>query len=256
MNKIQSIGIIGFGRFSRLMVRYLSDDFEVTVFDRRNRTEIVADLGGRAGSLDEACGCDLVVPAVPISAMQSVLMKMAPLLGSTSLVMDICSVKTYPVQWMAQLLPPDTAFIATHPMFGPDSAAGTLAGQKMILCRQRIDSNRYGCIRDYLKSKQLVVIETTPEEHDRQMAATLALTHFIGRSLAEYGAEPLDIDTEGYKRLLYTLETVTHDTWELFTDMHHYNPFAKDIRTRFKAAVMRIDARLDEVDPSPTRSTQ
>lgn len=254
MNKIQTIGIIGFGRFSRLMIRYLSSDFKVTVYDRRNRSEVVANLGGRSGSLAEACACDLVVPAVPISAMKSILEQMAPLLSSSSLVVDVCSVKTYPVQWMTELLPVHTAFLATHPMFGPDSAADTLAGQKMILCRQRIDSDRYDCIREYLEMKKLVVIETTPEKHDRQMAATLALTHFIGRSLAEYGAEPLDIDTEGYKRLLHTLETVTHDTWELFMDMHHYNPFAKNVRNRFMAAVEQIDARLQVEGASNPRS--
>ena len=100
------------------------------------------------------------------------------------------------------------------------------------------------------------MIETTPEEHDRQMAATLALTHFIGRSLAEYGAEPLDIDTEGYKRLLFTLEMVTHDTWELFTDMHRYNPFAKDMRDRFIRAAERVDARLRGENPSTRRSSK
>jgi prephenate dehydrogenase len=49
----------------------------------------------------------------------------------------------------------------------------------------------------------------------------------IGRTLSEYGASPLDIDTEGYKRLLHILEVVERDTWQLFQDMHHYNPYAK-----------------------------
>jgi len=47
------------------------------------------------------------------------------------------------------------------------------------------------------------VIEASPSEHDRQIAVSLALTHFIGRSLAGMGAKPQDIDTEGYKRLLH-----------------------------------------------------
>lgn len=246
MKKISTIGIIGFGRFSQLMIRYLADDFTVMVHDRQNRSEAIAHLGGHSGTLAETCARDMVIPSVPISAMKSILERIRPLLNSDSMVVDVCSVKTYPVKWMMELLPPDVAILATHPMFGPDSAGDTLAGQKIVLCRQRIDSDRYNCISDYLKSWRLVVIETTPEAHDRQMAASLALTHFIGRSLAEYGAKPLEIDTEGYKRLLYTLETVTHDTWELFTDMHKYNPFARDVRDRFRAAVERIDAQLQE----------
>ncbi len=256
MNTISTIGIIGFGRFSQLMIRYLADDFKVMVYDRRGRNETIARLSGHAGSLADICAQDVVIPAVPISAMKSILEQICPLLNPDSVVVDVCSVKTYPVKWMREFLPPDMPILATHPMFGPDSAADTLAGQKIILCPQRLDSERYECIRGYLQSRQLAVIETTPEEHDRKMAATLALTHFIGRSLSEYGAEALDIDTEGYKRLLYTLETVTHDTWELFTDMHRYNPFARDVRDRFMAAVELIDARLERESASIPRSSK
>ena len=78
-----------------------------------------------------------------------------------------------------------------------------------------------------------MVVESTPEEHDRQIAVSLALTHFIGRALSEFGAGPLDIDTEGYNRLLHILEVVTHDTWQLFMDMHRYNPFARQQREAF-----------------------
>ncbi len=245
MKQIENIGIIGFGRFGRLMVHYLSNDLTVNVFDRRSRSKAIGEVGGQSRSLEDVCQCDVVIPAIPISAMPGMLQQIAPLLAQSSLVVDICSVKTLPVTWMKKWLPEETAILATHPMFGPDSASKTLSGQKMILCRQRVDDVRYNCIRDFLESKGLVIIETTPEDHDRQMAATLALTHFIGRALDRYGAKPLAIDTEGYKRLLYTLETVTHDTWELFMDMHHYNPYAKEIRTRFKSAVAEVDELID-----------
>jgi prephenate dehydrogenase len=246
MNTISTIGIIGFGRFSQLMIRHLSKDLAVTVYDRQHRTEAISHLGGHAGSLSETCGQDIVIPAVPISAMKSMLEQIGPLLKPDSIVADVCSVKVYPVKWMMTLLPPQVAILATHPMFGPDSAADALSGRKIVLCRQRIDTERYDCIRQYLQFRELVVIEATPDEHDRQIADSLALTHFIGRSLAEYGAPPLTIDTEGYKRLLHTLETVTNDTWELFVDMHKFNPYAQDVRDRFRSAVERIDAQLEK----------
>jgi len=91
----------------------------------------------------------------------------------------------------------------------------------------------------------LVLIESTPEDHDEQIAISLGLTHFIGRSLSEFGAAALDIDSEGYKRLLHVLDVVEHDTWQLFYDMHLYNPYAKEKRAAFMQAMQNISERLD-----------
>ena len=85
----------------------------------------------------------------------------------------------------------------------------------------------------------------TPEEHDRQIVFSLALTHFIGRSLAAFGARKLSIDTEGYKRLLHILGVVTHDTRQLFIDMHRYNPYAKEMRTAFMNAMSEVGSELN-----------
>jgi prephenate dehydrogenase len=90
----------------------------------------------------------------------------------------------------------------------------------------------------------LVLIESTPEDHDEQIAVSLALTHYIGRSLSAFGAAPLDIDSEGYKRLLHILEVVENDTWQLFYDMHQYNPYAQEKRAAFIQAMQRINDQL------------
>lgn len=100
-------------------------------------------------------------------------------------------------------------------------------------------------MKKYLIGKGLNVIEATPEEHDRQIAVSLALTHFIGRGLDEFGAKELTIDTEGYKRLLHILGVVTHDTWQLFRDMYRYNPYAREERLAFMAALKRLEEKLE-----------
>jgi prephenate dehydrogenase len=146
---------------------------------------------------------------------------------------------------MTELLPDSVSIVATHPMFGPDSAADSLKGRKIALCKERIDAHCYEKIKSYLSSKGLIVIETTAAEHDQQIAVSLALTHFIGRSLSEFGANDLSMDTEGYKRLLHILDVVEHDTWQLFEDMHRYNPYAGEKRDAFMKAMQSIEGRLD-----------
>ncbi len=238
------ISILGFGRFGKLMAQYLAKDYDVCVHTRSDCRREIEAAGASAVTFDEACRQKVLILGVPISAMQTTLARIAPKLTPGALVVDVCSVKEYPVRLMQERLPADVSILATHPMFGPDSAANSLKGRKIVVCRERIETDYYQKIVSYLKSTGLVVIETSPEAHDRQIAISLALTHFIGRSLSEFGAVPLDIDTEGYKRLLHVLGVVENDTWQLFEDMNTYNPYAADSRQAFMDAVQTIQNKL------------
>ncbi len=242
---MSSIGIIGFGRFGELTARYLSTDFSVIVSTRSNKDDKILACGARPASFEAACRQQIVILCMPISAMQATLRQVAPQLRADALVVDVCSVKVYPVQWMRDLLPDSVSILPTHPMFGPDSAADSLQDCKIVLCPERIATDQYERISSWLKSQGLVVIKTTAQEHDEKIAVSLSLTHFIGRSLSAFGARDLDIDTEGYKRLMHILGVVSHDTWQLFEDMHNYNPYAKQKREAFIAAMTDIHERLD-----------
>ena len=246
------IGIIGFGRFGTLTARYLAQDFNVIVSSGSQSAAVIEAVGASKASLEDVCAQPFVVLCVPISAIQETLKKIATLIAEGSVVIDVCSVKKYPVDWMQRWLPDHVNILGTHPMFGPDSADDSLKDRKMVLCNISTPKEIYQKIHDYLVGKGLDIIETTPDEHDRQIAVSLSLTHFIGRSMAEFGAEKLRIDTEGYKRLTYTLEVVEHDTWQLFQDMHKFNPYARGIREEFMAAMRRIDDKLKQYGETNT----
>ena len=80
---------------------------------------------------------------------------------------------------MTDILPHTVSILATHPMFGPDSAADSLQDRKICLCRVRVPEKQYNRIKTYLTSKGLIVIEATAQEHDKQIATSLSLTHFM-----------------------------------------------------------------------------
>ena len=243
------IGIIGFGRFGKLTARYLADEYDVAVYHRTDKSAEIERTGARAASLETVCRQQIVIPCVPISVFHEVLKDIAPLLRPDALVADVCSVKEYPVRLMTDILPGTVSILATHPMFGPDSAADSLEGRKICLCRVRIAEEKYQNIKSCLAAKGLVVIEATPQQHDEQIATSLSLTHFIGRTLSEFGARKLDIDTEGYKRLLHILEVVERDTWQLFLDMNHYNAYAREKRLAFMEVMKTIEKRLEKAKP-------
>ncbi|MGB8427461.1 MAG: prephenate dehydrogenase/arogenate dehydrogenase family protein [Desulfobacterales bacterium] len=240
------IGIIGYGRFGRLAARHLAGNYPVFVCGRRDLSPENMPPNVHAGSFHDVCRQRIVIPCMPISSFKEVLAAAGPLLRPDALVADVCSVKEKPVKWMKAILPETVSILGTHPMFGPDSASSGLSGMKIAVCRVRIADDHYGKVVSFLKRSGLEVIETTPAEHDRQIAVSLALTHFIGRSLAAFGARELAIDTEGYKRLLHILDVVEHDTLQLFTDMHRYNPHAKEMRTAFMRAMAKVESVLNE----------
>lgn len=242
--RIKEIGLIGCGRFGKLAARYLSEDFRVHVFDRNNK------FGGKknivASALGEACKKNIVVLAVPISEFENTLKDAAPLINKSTLVIDVCSVKEYPAKLMRKLFAKNIRVLATHPLFGPDSASDSLAGRKIALCRVRVDDGLYNQVKAYLKSKGLAVIETTPQEHDMQMAKSLVLSHLIGRALIEMKAGNLEIDTRGYRDLVKIVDAVRHDSLQLFEDMNHYNRFSKKSRKEFIKSMLNVEKRLEK----------
>jgi len=228
------------------MASFLVKDCNVWIFDRNHRAQDIRKMGAHVADFSTACRQEIVIPAVPISQMKPMLEQMPPHLEPATLVADVCSVKVYPAKWMETILPQSVFILATHPMFGPDSAPGSLKGHKILLQPVRMEPLYYQKIKKYLDSKGLLLIESSPEAHDREIAVSLFLTHFIGRTLADLGAHPLKMDTEGYKRLLHILEVVKNDTWQLFSDMYRYNPFAKHALADFMDAAKRVFGRLEK----------
>ena len=238
------IGLIGFGRLGRLIAKNLAQDADLVIYDIAGYQEEIESIGAKAGTLKEAASCPVVIPFVPMSAFEELMKEIASFVQKDALIIDVCSVKTQPVGWMQEHLPDNVNILGTHPMFGPDSAKNTLYGCKIVLCPVRIERQQFNEIRSYLETHGLRVIEASPEEHDQQIAHSLLLTHFIGRSLMEFKAESLLIDTKGYRRLMKILETVENDSWQLFEDMNHYNPYAEETREDFIKSMETIHKKV------------
>jgi prephenate dehydrogenase len=236
----KTISILGFGRFGRMTYEHLSD--------RRPRvwTRDASKLAGLAGaaSFAEAAACDVVVLAVPISAMRETCDRLAPLLHRGQIVVDTCSVKVEPVRVMTSSLPEAVQILGTHPLFGPDSGRDGIAGLKIVVSPVRIDPPSYQRIRGFLGSLGLQVIEATPEEHDRQVARTQAIFHLLAQALGRlgWGGEP--IATPGPEAFFRQVLALRNDSAQLFLDMQRRNPFAAEYRERFLEELRRLDGEL------------
>ncbi len=221
--------------------RYLQSRTLLRLFD--TDSERISTFPERS-SLEDVCRSEAVVLSVPISAMQNVCRRIATLLEPGQVVIDTCSVKSRPVQWMLESLPSGVEILGTHPLFGPDSGKDGIGGLRIAVCPVRIDPDRYRQICAFLESLELVVIETTPEDHDRQIALSQAVFHLIAQAMGrlDWGAKP--ISTPGPDAFYRLVKTVQKDTSQLFLDMERENPFAAECRKMFIDEILAIDDEL------------
>ena len=241
------IAIIGFSRFGQLWAKLMKPYGQITVFNRSDKSSIAKELNVDFFSFDELekiKEADWIFLAVAISATKEIIEKIKPLVKSGALVMDVCSVKMLPCQWLQAGFNTSIQIMGTHPMFGPDSAKTGLAGKQMVLCPVRITADNLDKIKKICEGLKLKVIETTPEEHDRQSAYSLAMVHFLGRGLDKLNLKNIEITTLGFDRLMQIQETVINDSPELFRCLHEFNPFTSKVRRELQNALNEVDRNL------------
>lgn len=240
----QTVAVVGLGRFGRFWAEKLASQYTVVGTSRRE----VADLpaGVRQVPLEEALQADTIFLTVAISAMPEVLDRIAGVVRRDATVVDTCSVKVFPVQEMEARLPGTVDIIATHPMFGPDSARERTDPLPVITWPIRDRHERYQELLATFRRLNMRVEEMRPDDHDREAAFSQGVTHLVGRILREMDLQPSEIATLGYTRLLQVMEQTCNDPVSLFQDLQRYNPYTREMRQRFAHALAHTEAVLAE----------
>jgi prephenate dehydrogenase len=232
---MKKVSIVGYGRFGKVLYRLLKGDFFVTIYDKHVKVD--ASKLGRdtsvARSIDEVYQSEAIFFAVPIENFEQVISEHKKHFRAGHLLIDVLSVKMYPAKlFQKHLKGLATQALLTHPMFGPDSSSVGFEGLPMIMDRFKADWKNYGFWKGFFAGKKLKVIELTAQEHDRLAANSQGLAHFIGRLMEAYGLGPTPIDSLGAKKLLEIKDQTCNDTWQLFTNLQHYNPYTAKMRLR------------------------
>lgn len=239
-----TFGLLGYGRFGKLWANALLPFGKVIVYEKNHCVEIEDPI--QAGTLDEVAHCDIVFILVPISEFERTCEQIKDLLLPENLVVDCCSVKIYPAEIMQKTFPATQPIISTHPLFGPDSVkrSGGLQHHKIVLCPLQNYEEKLPFLENILKQMHLNISTSTPDEHDKQMANSQALVHFIGRGLAALDLKPQELATPDFQALLNINKMVINDTWQLFLDMHKYNPYAKLVRKKFVNQLLKLEETI------------
>lgn len=233
------IGIVGFGRFGQFAAKILQRDFRVSAYDLK---EVPTSRAARLRPLCEVASKPTVLLCVPISQIKSTCLTIRPFLSPGQLIADTCSVKERPLQEMARTLPQFVEILGTHPLFGPDSARAGVQGLSIVLCPLRC--RQVAKIEQYLRRRGLEVIVATPSEHDREMAKTQAMFHFLARGVAQTGIRAGRLSTPGPTRLFEDFKDAQNDSLQLFTDLQTRNRYASAVRKKLLKSLTALDASL------------
>ena len=160
-------------------------------------------------------------------------------------IVDVCSVKLYPVKVMEKLLPKDVGIIATHPMFGPDSY-GPFRELKIVTYPVRDIYKKYNILQRLFKNQSISVVEMSPDEHDKEAAMSQGITHFIGRVLSESGVVSTKINTLGFNELLGVINQTCNDSWALFKDLQNYNPYTADMIKKIEYGISSVHSQIKD----------
>ncbi len=237
---MNNVGIIGFGRFGKILADLLSESFDIFIYDENESSDQYKNV-----TLNEITNCELIFLAVPIGNFETLLQSLKNIKLQNTTIIDVCSVKIYPVQLMEKYLPSNVDIIATHPMFGPDSY-GPFRELKMVMYPVRDNFARYEVLKDVFESRSITVVEMTPQEHDEHAAFSQGITHFIGRVLNEAGVSSTKINTLGFNELLGVIEQTCNDSWDLFKDLQNYNPYTENMIKELEKSIQSVRNQIGD----------
>jgi prephenate dehydrogenase len=174
------VAVVGSGAMGRWFASFARQNLgEVVVADAEVRRAKVAaeELGVRAAkSAEEAVAkADVAIVAVPIPKTPEVVRSLSQHMGEGSLLMDIASVKSDVVDVMKELKA-ELELVSIHPLFGP--GARDVSGKDFLAVPVR-PGEMYAWFKGRLLELGARVTEVEAEEHDRLMAISQSLTHFV-----------------------------------------------------------------------------
>ncbi len=245
MQKPKKIGIVGFGRFGKLLFNILQKDFKIHILRRKSRRKRIGKAYIHTDPRDFYQSIDTVFFAVPISKFEDIIAEHKKFISPHICLIDVLSVKVYPKKVFQRYFGNrENEIILTHPLFGPDSVTTHGLKNLPLVIYPLKKGGQFDFWRDFFQKKGLEILIMPPEKHDKLAANSQGITHFIGRMLDEFGLKPTPIDTIGAKKLQEIMQQTCNDTWELFRDLQIYNPYTRQMRRKLGRAYDKIFTKL------------
>ena len=202
-----------------------------------------------------ASDSDIVIFSVPIWIMVDTIKTVWPHIKKWTIVLDVTSIKKQIVDAFEKYLDKDVIVIPTHPMFWP--YISSIWWQIFVFTpSEKIKSNtNYINIKKYLDKNWAKVIESTPEEHDKNMAIVQLITHFdmfvLWETIKKMWVDikkTLSFVSPIYKILISSVSRYMYQDPKLYSDIQMHNTEILNVHEAFTSSAIDINNNIKEKD--------
>jgi len=237
--KVAIIG--GTGKMGRWFTKFFLEEGDQVVVSGRNKEKLAkmkeafkVEVGDNLNAVKSA---DRVLISVPIDNFEEVIKEIHSHVRPNQVVMDICSVKEFPVKVMHKYIKTGVT-LGTHPLFGPN--VESIQNQNFVLTPTSDEEERFANdFKKWLEERHVNVSVMSPKKHDELMSVVLGLPHFIGvvacDALLDYAnlAETKRAAGTSYKLLLKLTETVVSQDPEFYASLQMHLPNVENVEDLF-----------------------
>lgn len=237
--------VIGTGRFGYFWCRHLSKHYPTVAYDIDAGCKKKLERFANWVPLEECLSKKYIFLTIPIHSIKDFLIQNRQNFNKGSVIIDCASVKVPVMEWFEDHLPEDVYYVASHPLFGPDSARNKLRDNVIMVMPGQVPLKNYQLLIKFFEQKLgLQIYNLTAEEHDEMMAFNLNLVHFLGRALNDLGITKLPIMMSSLSKLNDIVRVVMNDTTELFLDFYKYNPYANQVKDQWLKSFQKINDQI------------
>jgi prephenate dehydrogenase len=220
--------VLGAGKMGVWYTRFCKENGGDVILADRKKEKLVSigkelKIATTTDFVQALKGANNIVICVSISSFEEVVKKIGSAVRDGQVVMDICSVKEFPVKVMHENIKHGLV-LGTHPVFGPGSKG--VKHKTYILTPTNPAETKYAEeFKRWLEKQKAHVFIMSPQKHDQLMSVVLGLPHFLGlvacETLLEQKSFPETKKVAGTTyRMLFTLaEATALETPDLFANL-------------------------------------
>jgi prephenate dehydrogenase len=158
---------------------------------------------------DAAHSADIVLVATPIAVTARVIREVSGGLKAEAIIFDIASIKGEIIRALEEAEALGARTLSLHPLFGP--GAKSIDGKRLLIIPVGKDSDLIREVSGIFEGASIHIVESW-EYHDRMMALTLSLPHFLNITFGKILSKTDINELKKFGGTTFTLQLLVAET--------------------------------------------